>query len=69
LSGGLLVPLGTATEPLNRHWYEKSTGQVGRGIKYKVPCSARSPARLTKPNARSATILVNELDPHGPECL
>jgi hypothetical protein len=28
LSGDLLVQLGAATEPLNRHWYERNTGQV-----------------------------------------
>jgi predicted phage-related endonuclease len=28
LSGDLLVQLGTVTERLNRHWYEKNTGQV-----------------------------------------
>src|SRR6476619_6512676 len=28
LSGNLLVQLGTATEQLNRSWYEKNTGQV-----------------------------------------
>ena len=28
LSGDLLVQLGGVTEQLNRHWYEKSTGQV-----------------------------------------
>jgi predicted phage-related endonuclease len=28
LSGDLLVQLGTVTEHLNRHWYEKHTGQV-----------------------------------------
>jgi len=28
LSGDLLVQLGTVTEHLNRHWYEKNTGQV-----------------------------------------
>jgi predicted phage-related endonuclease len=28
LSGDLLVQLGTVTEPLNRHWYEKNTGQA-----------------------------------------
>src|SRR5215831_8802849 len=28
LSGELLVQLGTVTEHLNRHWYEKNTGQV-----------------------------------------
>jgi predicted phage-related endonuclease len=28
LSGDLLVQLGAVTEHLNRHWYEKNTGQV-----------------------------------------
>jgi hypothetical protein len=28
LSGDLLVQLGTVTEELNRHWYEKNTAQV-----------------------------------------
>jgi predicted phage-related endonuclease len=28
LSGNLLVQLGTATEPLNRQWYEKNAGHV-----------------------------------------
>jgi predicted phage-related endonuclease len=28
LSGDLLVQLGGVTEQLNRHWYEKNTGQV-----------------------------------------
>jgi predicted phage-related endonuclease len=28
LPGDLLVQLGTVTEQLNRHWYEKNTGQV-----------------------------------------
>jgi predicted phage-related endonuclease len=28
LSGDLLVQLGTATEHLNRHWYEKNTGHA-----------------------------------------
>ena len=28
LSGNLIVQLGTATEPLNRGWYERNTGQV-----------------------------------------
>src|SRR5262245_36538371 len=27
-SGNLLVQLGLATEPLNRQWYERATGQV-----------------------------------------
>jgi predicted phage-related endonuclease len=28
LSGDLLVQLGSVTEQLNRHWYEKNTGQI-----------------------------------------
>src|SRR3954447_22358850 len=28
LSGNLIVQLGTATEHLNRDWYERNTGQV-----------------------------------------
>src|SRR5436309_6307425 len=28
LSGSLIVQLGTITEHLNRHWYERNTGQV-----------------------------------------
>jgi predicted phage-related endonuclease len=27
LSGNLIVQLGLATEPLNRHWFERNTGQ------------------------------------------
>src|SRR3954453_13229630 len=27
LSGNLIVQLGTATEALNRHWYERNTGK------------------------------------------
>ena len=28
LPGNLIVQLGTATEQLNRHWYERNSGQV-----------------------------------------
>ena len=28
LSNNLIVQLGTVTEHLNRHWYERNTGQV-----------------------------------------
>src|SRR6204780_93384 len=28
LSGNLIVQLGEVTEELNRHWYERNTGQV-----------------------------------------
>ncbi len=37
LSDNLIVQLGTATEPLNRHWYERNTGQVVTEIqRYRV---------------------------------
>ena len=28
LSGNLIVQLGVVTEALNRHWYERNTGQI-----------------------------------------
>ena len=31
-SGNLLVQLGLATEPLNRHWFEKTTGQTIKDV-------------------------------------
>src|SRR5258708_15455439 len=31
-SGNLLVQLGLATEPLNRRWYERTTGEVIKDI-------------------------------------
>jgi predicted phage-related endonuclease len=36
LSGDLLVQLGTVTEQLNRHWYEKNTGQVVTEVQRQV---------------------------------
>jgi hypothetical protein len=36
LSGDLLVQLGTVTEHLNRHWYEKNTGQVVTDVQRRV---------------------------------
>jgi predicted phage-related endonuclease len=36
LSGNLIVQLGTATEALNRHWYERNTGQVVRAVQRRV---------------------------------
>jgi predicted phage-related endonuclease len=36
LSGDLLVQLGSVTEPLNRHWYEKNTGQVVSEVQRQV---------------------------------
>jgi predicted phage-related endonuclease len=35
-SGDLLVQLGAATEDLNRHWYEKNTGQVVTEVQRQV---------------------------------
>ena len=32
LSGNLIVQLGLVTEHLNRHWYERNTGQVLTGV-------------------------------------
>ena len=32
LSGNLIVQLGLATEPLNRQWYERTTGQVIKDV-------------------------------------
>jgi predicted phage-related endonuclease len=36
LSGDLLVQLGSVTEQLNRHWYEKNTGQVVSEVQQQV---------------------------------
>jgi len=36
LSGDLLVQLGAVTEQLNRHWYEKNTGQVVTEVQRQV---------------------------------
>src|ERR1700757_1190383 len=36
LSGDLLVQLGTVTEPLNRHWFEKNTGYVVSEVQRQV---------------------------------
>jgi predicted phage-related endonuclease len=36
LSSDLLVQLGTVTEQLNRHWYEKNTGQVITEVQRRV---------------------------------
>ena len=36
LSGNLIVQLGLATEPLNRLWYERNTGQVLTQIQSRV---------------------------------
>jgi hypothetical protein len=36
LSGNLLVQLGTVTEALNRHWYERNTGQVVTEVQRRI---------------------------------
>ena len=36
LSGNLLVQLGVATEPLNRHWYERNTGRAIKDVQRRV---------------------------------
>src|SRR5258706_9153490 len=36
LSGNLIVQLGTATEDLNRHWFEHNTGQVVIDVQRRV---------------------------------
>src|SRR5580704_19689553 len=36
LSGNLIVQLGSVTEPLNRHWYERNTGQVVKDVQRRV---------------------------------
>src|SRR4051812_26209897 len=36
LSGNLLVQLGSATEDLNRHWYERNTGQVVTEVQRRI---------------------------------
>ena len=36
LSGSLIVQLGVVTEPLNRDWFERNTGQVLTGVQRRV---------------------------------
>ena len=36
LSGNLIVQLGVVTEPLNRHWFERNTGQVLSDVQRQV---------------------------------
>src|SRR5260370_23299676 len=48
LSSNLIVQLGTVTEHLNRHWYERNTGQVGTELQRQVfhPVKRWMPATL-----------------------
>src|SRR5215204_3128406 len=36
LSGNLVVQLGLITEDLNRHWYERNTGQAIESVQHRV---------------------------------
>jgi len=36
LSGDLIVQLGVVTEPLNRHWYERNTGQTVEFVQHRL---------------------------------
>jgi predicted phage-related endonuclease len=36
LSGNLIVQLGVVTEPLNRHWYERNTGQIVECVQHRL---------------------------------
>src|SRR5262245_10174623 len=36
LSDNLIVQLGVATEALNRHWYERNTGQAIKDVQRRV---------------------------------
>ena len=50
LSGDLLVQLGAVTEQLNRHWYEKNTGQVVTEVqRHSITCGSRLPGRRCFP--------------------
>lgn len=36
LSGNLIVQLGQITEDLNRHWYERNTGQIIKDVQRRI---------------------------------
>src|SRR5262245_18251803 len=36
LSGNLIVQLGVVTEPLNRHWFERNTGQTLKDVQRRI---------------------------------
>jgi hypothetical protein len=36
LSGNLIVQLGLVTEALNRHWYERNTGQTIECVQHRL---------------------------------
>src|ERR1700689_4865435 len=57
LSSNLIVQLGSVTEELNRHWYERNTGQVITGVQRRVfhpvkrwmAATLGAPARSSRP--------------------
>ena len=55
LSGNLIVQLGCVTEDLNRHWFERNTGQVVIDVQKRVrhpsgPLSGGHPRRPGRRN-------------------
>ncbi len=51
LSANLVVQLGLVTEPLNRHWFERNTGQVGL-----ISCARVSAGMRLLPSRRLQSI-------------
>src|SRR6204780_1784449 len=57
LSSNLVVQLGSVTEELNRHWYERNTGQVIGAVQRRVfhpvkrwmAATLGAPARSSRP--------------------
>jgi predicted phage-related endonuclease len=60
LSGNLIVQLGVITEPLNRHWFERNTGQVLTGVQRRVEYPAVSWMAATLDGVVEATGAVFE---------
>src|SRR3984893_15578488 len=48
LSGNLIVQLGLATEDLNRHWYERNTGQTVESAQRRGRAPVRRGRRATR---------------------
>src|SRR5260370_14002975 len=51
LSGNLIVQLGLVTEPLNRHWFERNTGQVITQVQRRSQHPAVPPRAAAPPPA------------------
>jgi hypothetical protein len=65
LSGNLIVQLGLATEDLNRTWHGRNNGGHGGGPSTRPSYTPSFPGFLNsiaEPDARTASILVDELD-------